>query len=261
MIAGLLRGQRRDGGFGGHPYSKWTGAHWRLVSLVELGVAATDAKARAAANSVLEWLAAPSVPNVVAGKERRHASMEGNAVAACSRLGLARRKEVRHLVDVLLRAQWPDGGWNCDISPTARRSSFHESLAPIWGLVEYHRATGDRQALDAAQHAGELLLSHNLYRSSTGATIHPEWERIHWPHYWHYDFFNGLRVLALLKPLDDPRASDAIALLQSRRRSDGSWRAGGHRYWRKPGAASQAEAVDWGDAHEIVTPAALAILR
>jgi len=49
MITGLLRGQRRDGGFGVHPYSKWTGAHWRLVSLVELGVPATDAKARAAA--------------------------------------------------------------------------------------------------------------------------------------------------------------------------------------------------------------------
>ena len=34
----LLAGQRRDGGFGVHPYRKWTGAHWRLVSLVELEV-------------------------------------------------------------------------------------------------------------------------------------------------------------------------------------------------------------------------------
>ena len=32
----LLAGQRPDGGFGVHPYRKWTGAHWRLVSLVEL---------------------------------------------------------------------------------------------------------------------------------------------------------------------------------------------------------------------------------
>ena len=262
MIAGLLRGQRRDGGFGGHPYSKWTGSHWRLVSLVELGIERTDARARAAANNVLEWIAAPSVPNVVAGKERRHASMEGNALAVCSRLGMARKKEVRRLVDVLLRAQWPDGGWNCDTTPSARRSSFHESLAPIWGLVEYHRATGDRDALDAAERTGELLLSHRLFRSTTtGAPIHPEWERIHWPHYWHYDFFNGLRALALLKRLDDPRAADALDLLRARGRGDGSWRAGGHRYWRRPGSLSQAEAVDWGDAHEIVTPAALAILR
>jgi hypothetical protein len=174
---------------------------------------------------------------------------------------MARKKQVRHLVDVLLRAQWPDGGWNCDTNPSARRSSFHESLAPIWGLVEYHRVTGDRGALDAAQSAGELLLSHSLYRSSTGATIHPEWERIHWPHYWHYDFFHGLRALALLKRLHDSRAADALALLRARRRGDGSWHAGGHRYWRMPGAMSQAEAVDWGDGCEIVTPAALAVLQ
>ncbi len=262
MIAGLLGGQRQDGGFGGHPYGKWTGAHWRLVSLVELGIASTDDRARAAANTVLDWIAAPSVPHVIAGKERRHASMEGNALAVCSRLGMARKKQVRQLADVLLRSQWPDGGWNCDTSPSARRSSFHESLAPIWGLVEYHRATGDRDALEAAQRAGELLLSHRLYRSTTtGAPIHPEWERIHWPHYWHYDFFHGLRALALLKRLKDPRAADALALLQSRRRADATWRAGGHRFWRQPGASSQSEAVDWGDAHEIVTPTALAMLQ
>ncbi len=262
MIAGLLRGQRRDGGFGVHPYSKWTGAHWRLISLVELGVPATDTKARAAAKTVLDWIAAPSEPEVVVGKERRHASIEGNALAVCCRLGIALNKQVRRLVDVLLRSQWPDGGWNCDTTPTARRSSFHESLAPIWGLTEYHRATGDRDALEAAQRAGELLLSRRLFRSTTtGEPIHREWLHIHWPHYWHYDFFNGLRALALLNRLDDPRALDALALLRSRRRADASWRAGGHRYWRKPGAPSQSEAVDWGDAHEIVTPAALAMLQ
>ena len=26
------------GSFGDHPYKKWNGAHWRLVSLVELGI-------------------------------------------------------------------------------------------------------------------------------------------------------------------------------------------------------------------------------
>jgi hypothetical protein len=37
MVRALLSGQDRDGGFGVRPYRKWTGAHWRLVSLVELG--------------------------------------------------------------------------------------------------------------------------------------------------------------------------------------------------------------------------------
>ena len=34
-VTALLAGQRPDGGFGVRPCSKWTGAHWRLVSLVE----------------------------------------------------------------------------------------------------------------------------------------------------------------------------------------------------------------------------------
>jgi hypothetical protein len=261
MIADLLRGQRRDGGFGVHPYFKWTGAHWRLVSLVELGVPARNPACRAAAGHVLDWIATPSEARVIAGRERRHASMEGNALAVCCRLGLARNQRVRRLVDVLLRTQWPDGGWNCDVNPRAQRSSFHESLAPIWGLVEYHRATGDSDALGAAERAGELLLEHRLFRSkSTGEPIHPEWLRIHWPHYWHYDFFQGLRAIGWLKRLADPRAADAIALLRSRRHL-GSWRAGGHKYWQRPGAKTHPEAVDWGDAHQVVTPAALAILQ
>ena len=38
VVKTLLSGQDADGGFGVHPYQKWTGAHWRLVSLVELGI-------------------------------------------------------------------------------------------------------------------------------------------------------------------------------------------------------------------------------
>ena len=262
MIAGLLRGQRRDGGFGVHPYFKWTGAHWRLVSLVELGVPTRHSACRAAAGQVLDWIAAPSEPTVIAGRERRHASMEGNALAVCCRLGMARNPRVRWLVEVLMRSQWSDGGWNCDVNPQARRSSFHESLAPIWGLVEYHRATGDNDALGAAERAGELLLEHRLFLSrSTGEPIHPEWLRIHWPHYWHYDFFQGLRAIGWLSRVADPRAVDAVELLRARRRPDGTWRAGGHKYWQRPGARNNPEAVDWGDAHQAVTPAALAILR
>ena len=263
MIARLLSGQRADGGFGVHPYSKWGGSHWRLVSLVELGIPAGNRAARAAANDVLRWIASPPKPMVIAGRERRHASIEGNALAVCSRLNMARDARVRHLVEVLLRAQWPDGGWNCDRNPTSHHSSFHESLAPIWGLVEYHRATDDADALTAAQRSGELLLEHRLFRSSaTGRVIDPEWLHIHWPHYWHYDYFQGLRALALLGRIDDPRCADALALLQRHRHRDGTWRAGGRRYWRRPGSAqSNVEVVDWGSAQQVVTAAALAVLK
>jgi hypothetical protein len=183
--------------------------------------------------------------------------MEGNALAVCCRLGLARDPRVSSLVDVLLRAQWPDGGWNCDRNSSAHRSSFHESLAPIWGLVEYHLATGDAESLNAARRAGELLLEHRMFRSmQTGNVILSEWLHIHWPHYWHYDFFSGLRAITMLGLQSDSRAGDALDHLRSMRRPDGTWRADGRRYWRPT-----TEAVDWGDAHQIVTPIARAMLQ
>jgi hypothetical protein len=257
MIAGLLRRQLPDGSFGVHPYSKWTGAHWRLVSLVEIGVPRSNAAARVAARTVLDWVATRSEPVVVKGSERRHASIEGNALAVCCRLGMARDRRVRDLVDVLLRSQWPDGGWNCDRDPGAHRSSFHESLAPIWGLVEYQRATGDPDALAAANRTVELLLEHRLFRAMrTGRVIDSEWLHIHWPHYWHYDFFHGLRAIAMVGLSKDSRAAEARQVLLDRRSPDGAWRVDGRQYWRR-----STEAVDWGDAHEIVTPAALAVLK
>jgi hypothetical protein len=260
MITGLLKGQRADGSFGVHPYTKWTGAHWRLVSLVELGISANNRFARAAARTVLDWIAVRDRPLIVNGLERRHASMEGNALLVCCRLGMARNARVRLLAEVLLRAQWPDGGWNCDSNPSAHRSSFHESLAPIRGLAEFHRASGDTHALEASRRGVELLLEHRLFRSlSTGEPIHPEWLEIHWPHYWHYDFFHGLRAVAMVGRLSDPRAKDALDLLVAKRLPDRTWRSTGRRYWRRQGSAG-VDAVDWGDAHEIVTSTALALL-
>jgi len=111
--------------------------HWRLVSLVELGVPAGEPRALAAAEQVLGWWVRPerlrAVP-VIDGLARRCASQEGNALAVCCRLGLAEDERVRLLADSLLSWQWPDGGWNCDLMASGRRSSFHESLAPAWGL-------------------------------------------------------------------------------------------------------------------------------
>src|SRR5438128_10988986 len=52
----LLSGQRTDGGFGVHPYQKWTGAHWRLVSLVELGIPSGFRPAVKSTDLVLKWL-------------------------------------------------------------------------------------------------------------------------------------------------------------------------------------------------------------
>jgi hypothetical protein len=55
-VSTLLAGQEAEGGFGTNVYAKWRGPHWRLVSLVELGVPAGEPRRLAAADTVLAWL-------------------------------------------------------------------------------------------------------------------------------------------------------------------------------------------------------------
>jgi hypothetical protein len=262
-------------GFGEGAYRNWAGAHWRLVSLVELGVGAQVERARMATEQVLGWLADTerirNVP-IIDGLARRCASQEGNALAVCCRLGLADDERVALLATALITWQWPDGGWNCDVKASGQRSSFHESLPPAWGLHEYALASGNQQARAAADRAAELFLSHRLFRSlSTGAPISQKWLLPHYPPYWHYDILQGLHILVRLGHADDPRLEDAVAILESRRSNDGTWSAGGY-WWKALGAgrdgsrglkAWNAEVVDWGRSgpNEMITLNALRVLR
>ena len=266
LVSGLVAGQRRDGGFAPHPYSKWLGAHWRLVSLVELGVPAGEPRAVAALEAVLAWLRsaehAASV-HVIAGVTRAHASIDGNALAVAARLGLAPDPRVVAIAERLTRWQWPDGGWNCDRGARAPfHSSVNETLPATWGLHEYAAATGDADAAAAADRAAEFLLVHRVYRSHrSDRIIAPNVTAIHYPPYWHYDLLQGLLVLSRMGRAGDPRATDAVDLLESQRRPDGAWHATAQ-YWRAPGRSSNPnEAVDWGvHANELATLNALRVL-
>jgi hypothetical protein len=280
----LLAGQKSDGGFGVHPYQKWTGAHWRLVSLVELGAPRGFRPAVKATNLVLKWLLGEAhLSNVpeINGLYRRCASQEGNALAVCSRLGMAEDLRVRQLAQSLTKWQWPDGGWNCDREEDARHSSFNESLSTLWGLVEYTNATGDKQARESADKTAEFFLRHQIFRSCKTdkvrqpETFHSQVHRVvhpftdlHYPLYWHYDILQALIILQRAGKLEDRRTKDAIDLVQSKRGGDGRWRPEGY-YWSLKGktraklAVSNVEVIDWGrnGPNEMITLNALRILK
>ncbi len=250
-----------------HPYAKWGGAHWRLVSLVELGAPAGDERLVRGAGRVLDWLTGDGhrsrIPEI-AGRVRRCASQEGNALAVACRLGLADDPRAELLARSLVDWQWPDGGWNCDRKPNAWRSSFNESLAPAWGLREYALATGARWADDAAQRTAELLLEHRVFRSlRTGEPINPTVVKLRWPAYWHYGVLHALVVLGRLGRAGDARTEDAVELVAARRKDDGRWWPDGY-WWKAPGSGgSNVEVVDWGRSRpsELLTLNALRALR
>ena len=256
------------------PYRKWFGLHWRLVSLADFGLSVDRADVRARLDEGLErelsWIANPrhlaSAPKLKKGLYLADASMEGNALYAASRFGWADDERARALVDYLLERQWPDGGWNCDRRASGYRSSFHESWATAIGLASYHQATDDADAQAAARRTAELLLEHRLFhRLKTDEPIHHSFVALHWPAYWHYEFLAGLRVLRAVDAglLADPRAADALDLLESQQLPDGRFKA--TRGWWQPASnpTSPVDVIDWGKgrASEVLTLHALAMLK
>jgi hypothetical protein len=102
-----------------------------------------------------------------------------------------------------------------------------------------------------------------VFRSpGTGEPINPRWLQLRYPSYWHYDVLQSLLVLGRLGRLDDPRATDALELLEQRRRQDGRWEADAF-WWNRPGSKRYPEAVDWGrrGPNEMITLNALRALR
>ena len=195
--------------------------------------------------------------------------MKGNVLGVSSRLGLADDPRVGGIAESLTEWQWPDGGWNCDNSEEARHSSFYESLATLWGLAEYCRATRNQDSRKAVEKASEFFLRHHLFRSCTSeGIINPQWLKLHYPLYWHYDVLQALRVLQLAGNLKDSRTREALDIVESKRAKDGRWKPEGY-YWhslrrimsRKP--VSSAEVVDWGrdGPNEMITLNALRVLK
>ena len=109
-------------GTAGHPYRKWTGVHWRLISLAELGIDPTVERVRELTDLVLTWLSRVTYPENEA-LPRRHASIEGNALAACCRLGRRNDPRAARLAGLLETWQWPDAG-------RARAVDGHRSTRP-----------------------------------------------------------------------------------------------------------------------------------
>jgi hypothetical protein len=200
------------------------------------------------------------------GRHRRCASQQGNALLAMIRLGLVDERAPR-LVERLLHWRWPDGGWNCDKEPSADTSSFMETLPPMRALSAWAALSGDPAAEQAAQRAVEVFLERHLYKGRRdGRVIHPEFTKLHYPLYWHYDVLAGLKSMAELGRIGDARCADALDLLESKRLSDGGWPAEAKYYTHSTTVALGNDDVDWGGtsrrrSNPWVTVDALAVLR
>lgn len=286
LVKKLLSRQNSEGKIitARHIYDKWHGAHWVMASLADIGYPAKDKSLLPVKDQLLEaWLSpwyynefevetkakvynGEGVPKMQ-GRYRRCGSQQGNVLYSLLKLGL-KDKRIDNLVERLLYWQWPDGGWNCDRNPEADTSSFMETILPLRGLSLYSKIHKDRKAAEAAKKAAEVFLRRKLFKSErTGKIIHPEFTKLHYPLYWHYDILHGLKVMAEAGFIKDKRCSDALDLLESKMVKGGGWRTGAKYYKVMPDKIQLGgEYVDWSGTgtrkwNEWVTVDALYVLK
>jgi hypothetical protein len=154
--------------------------------------------------------------------------LNGNVIAALSRLGLARDPRIRKAVDYLLSFQEPDGGWGCRSFGYHRRdkhSCFMGAICALDGLIEYSRRVESKKVDRAVKGACEFLLIHRLYKAD-----HPGWRIIRkeytklWaPWLVGYNILRGLRAVTSAGIVNDERMQDALRLLAAKRNPKARW--------------------------------------
>ncbi len=213
----------------GHAYRKWTGSHWILSLLADLGSQAGDESLRPLMEETFTcWLNAwhdKRHTSLMDGRYRRCASQEGYAAWSSLRLGFADSR-TEQLISRLISWQWSDGGWNCDKHPEAHISSFMETLIPLRALILYSQVTGDATVKRAAERAAEVFLRRQMYkRLRDDAVMDEHFLLLHYPCYWHYDILFGLKVMAEAGWIGDPRCKAALDILESKRLPEGGFPA------------------------------------
>lgn len=264
LLSGWQWGSQKPPG----PYRKWTGAHWVLADLADIGYPSGDEALIPLREDIYDWLFGDKHQKrikTINGRVRRCASQEGNALYYSLALGLEDDRTDR-LAANLIKWQWPDGGWNCDINPEARYSSFMESLIPLRGLALHARKSGSRESLKAAERASEVFLKRRLFkRQADGSVIDEDFIRLHYPCYWHYDILFGLKVMAEAGFIQDERCQDALTLLASKRLPNGGFPTEKTYYRVADRPVSGGTMAGWGSTgkkrmNEFVTADALSVL-
>jgi hypothetical protein len=93
------------------------------------------------------------------------------------------------------------------------------------GLLEFEGATGESSGVRTARRSGEeYLLERGLFRrKSSGEIVQPEYLEFAFPYYWHYDVLRALDYFRRSGANPDPRMTEAVEVVQSKRKPDGRW--------------------------------------
>jgi hypothetical protein len=136
--------------------------------------------------------------------------------------------DVAPIVDRILDERLADGGWNCEAENGSVRTSFDTTINVLDGLLQFERATGGSEAVTEARRSGEeYLLERGLFRrKSNGEVVDQTYLEFAFPYYWQYDVLRALDYFRAAEAERDPRMSEAIEVVRSKRQPDGRWLLG-----------------------------------
>ncbi len=237
--ARLLALQAADGSWAGAAFNQGWDSTMHVLSLLrELGLDPTSDEARRAVGLVRDhvrwkgwdwdgtWWGSEFDGNPFFAGEVEPC-INGQVGASGAYFG----QDIQRIIDLLLREQLSDGGWNCEAANGSTRSSFNTTICVLEGLLEYELAgRSNVEVMEARLRGQEYLLERRLFRRrSTGEAIERDrmgdavWTRFAFPTWWHYDVLRGLEYLRRASVVPDERVTEAIELVESKRDDNGRW--------------------------------------
>ena len=186
---------------------------WRAIVLADLGLTSSDPRIRKTADRFFEYkLRLGTMVNIF----NEEVCNVGNTARMLTRFGYGDDYRVRKLYERLLEDQREDGGWNCSQDTPGTLDGW-EALAAFATLPRPKRSGRIERSISRG---AEFYLERNLFRE--GRPYAP-WFRFHYPNHYYYDILVGLDLITKLGYADDRRLEPALAILQDKRRPDGTW--------------------------------------
>src|SRR5262245_49110563 len=222
MIRELLAQQADDGTWGGAAWNRGWNSTMHVLTLLRLfGLDPASPEARQALARVREHVTWKEFRNNPFFEGEEEPCINGQVAAAGAYFG----EDVGGLIQRLLAEQKEDGGWNC--APSAH-SSFNTTICVLEALLEFEKA-GGQGATGARRRGEEYLLERRMMRRRSGELITQDrkggasWAQFAFPNWWHYDVLRGLDYLRDAGVPPDERVREAVELVRSKERDDGSW--------------------------------------
>jgi hypothetical protein len=206
---------------------KWISSHYTLLDLRYLEIEPVEPIMETLALILNQCKAPDGSINESITRESGDLCVNGMFLNYASFWGIP-KVALKSIVDHILENQMPDGGFNCEWKTKgAVHSSMHTTISVLEGIWEYIKAGYHYRVNElkrVKEDAEEFLLMHRLFRSDkTGEIIDKKWTMLSFHSRWRYDILRALIYFVDSDTPYDPRMDDALNVLISKQRKDGTW--------------------------------------